>query len=75
MEQLLASGAVRRVSFEVARELMGDDWEPFAERLRRFADKGWELCTISDSGEPAPISLAAILERGRFSRVLMRRAA
>jgi hypothetical protein len=43
--------------------------------LRGFANKGWEFCTISDAGEPAPISLAAILERGRFSQVLMRRAA
>jgi FkbM family methyltransferase len=75
MEQMLASGAVRRVSFEVARELMGDDWMPFAERLRRLADEGWEFCTISDAGEPAPISIAAILERGRFPQVLMQRRA
>jgi FkbM family methyltransferase len=73
MEQLLASGAVRRVSFEVARELMGDDWRPFAERLRRLADEGWEFCTISDAGEPVPISPAAIVERGRFSQVLMQK--
>jgi FkbM family methyltransferase len=75
MEQLLASGAVRQVSFEVASELMGHEWEPFAERLRRLADEGWEFCTISDTGEPAPISIAAILERGRFPQVLMQRRA
>jgi hypothetical protein len=34
---------------------------------------GWEFCAISDAGEPAPISLAAIFERGRFSQVLMQR--
>jgi FkbM family methyltransferase len=73
MEQLLASGAVRRVSFEVARELMGEEWKPFAERLRRLADEGWEFCRISDAGEPAAISLAAIFERGRFSQVVMQR--
>jgi hypothetical protein len=74
MERLLASGAVRRVSLEVARELMGDDWGPFAERLRRLADEGWEFFTISETGEPKRISLPAILERGRFSQVLMERA-
>ena len=75
MEQLLASGAVRRLSFEVARELIGDEWKPFAERLRRLAREDWEFCTITDTGEPAPISVAAILERGRFSQVLMQRGA
>jgi FkbM family methyltransferase len=75
MEQLLASGVVRRVSFEVARGHMGDEWKPFAERLKRLAEEGWEFCTISDAGEREAISLAAILERGRFSQVLMQRGA
>jgi FkbM family methyltransferase len=75
MEQLLASGAVMRVSFEVASELMGHEWEHFVERVRRLADEGWEFCTISDTGEPTPISPAAICDRGRFSQVLMQRAA
>ena len=75
MNQLLASGAVKRVSFEVARELMGDDWKPFADRLRRLASEGWEFCTITEAGEPEPISLDAIVDRGRFSQVLMQRAA
>jgi FkbM family methyltransferase len=75
MEQLLASGAVTRVSFEVARDHMGDDWEPFTERLRRLAGEGWEFCTISDAGDLDPISLTAIFERGRFSQVLMQRGA
>jgi FkbM family methyltransferase len=75
MEQLLASGAVKRVSFEVACDLMGNDWKPFAERLSRLADEGWGFCTISDAGEPEPISVAAIRERGRFSQVLMQRGA
>jgi FkbM family methyltransferase len=75
MEQLLASGAVMLVSFEVASELMGQEWELFIERLRRLADEGWEFCTISDAGEPTPISPAAIRDRGRFSQVLMQRAA
>jgi FkbM family methyltransferase len=68
MEQLLASGAVKRVSFEVARELLGGEWKPFAGRLTRLANEGWEFCTISDTGEPAPISVAAIVERGRSPR-------
>jgi FkbM family methyltransferase len=75
MEQLLASGAVMLVSFEVASELMGQEWELFIERLRRLADEGWEFCTISDAGEPTPISPAAIRDRGRFSQVLMQHAA
>jgi FkbM family methyltransferase len=72
-ERLLASGAVGRVSFEVSRELMGDDWEPFAQRLRRLEHDGWTFSTISDAGEPMPIALEAIFDRGRFPQVLMQR--
>jgi hypothetical protein len=64
------------VSFEVPREHMGDEWEPFTERLRPLAGEGWEFCTISDAGNLEPtISLTAIFERGRFSQVLMHRGA
>ncbi len=73
MERLLASGVVRRVSFEVARESMGEEWDSFVQRLRRLEGEGWEFSTISDAGEPEPISLAAVFERGRFSQVLMHR--
>jgi FkbM family methyltransferase len=73
MEQLLASGAVRRVSFEVSREHIGDDWASFTERLRRKEVDGWAFSTISDSGEPEPIALEDVFERGRFSQVLMHR--
>jgi FkbM family methyltransferase len=73
MEQLLASGVARRVSFELARELMGDEWEPFTERLRGLEADGWTFSTISDTGEPQPIALSRVLEGGRFSQVLMER--
>lgn len=73
MEQLLASGAVRRVSFEVAREHMGDEWGSFTERLRRLEREAWTFSTISDAGELEPISLSAVFERGRFSQVVMQR--
>ena len=73
MEQLLASGVVRRVSFELAREHMGDEWEPFTERLRGLEADGWTFSTISDTGEPRPIALSTVFERGRFSHVLMQR--
>jgi hypothetical protein len=73
MEQLLASGVIRRVSFELARELMGDEWEPFTERLRGLEADGWTFSTISDTGEPQPIALSRVFERGRFSQVLMER--
>lgn len=73
MEQLLGSGVVKRVSFEVAREWIGDEWKSFTERLRRFERDGWLFSTISDTGEPEPISLSSVFERGRFSQVLMHR--
>jgi FkbM family methyltransferase len=73
MEQLLASGVVRRVSFELAREHMGDEWKPFTERLRGLEAGGWTFSTISDTGEPQPIALRTVFERGRFSHVLMQR--
>jgi FkbM family methyltransferase len=73
MERLLASGVVKRVSFEVNRTHMGDDWSSFTERLRRLEHEGWAFATISEAGEPEPISLAAVFERGRFSQVLMHR--
>ncbi len=73
MEQLLASGVVRRVSFELSRELMGDEWEPFTERLQGLEADGWTFSTISHSGEPQPIALSTVFERGRFSQVLMQR--
>jgi FkbM family methyltransferase len=74
MERLLASGAVRRVSFEVAREWMGEEWDSFVERLRRFELDGWRFSTISAKGDAEPVSLATVFERGRFSQVLMDRA-
>jgi FkbM family methyltransferase len=73
MEQLLASGVVRRVSFELAREHMGDEWKPFTERLRGLEADGWTFSTISDTGEPQSIALRTVFERGRFSHVLMQR--
>jgi FkbM family methyltransferase len=73
MEQLLASGVVRRVSFELTREHMGDEWKPFTERLRGLEADGWTFSTISDTGEPQPIALRTVFERGRFSHVLMQR--
>jgi FkbM family methyltransferase len=75
MERLLASGAVKRVSFEVARENIGDEWESFTERLRGLEREGWIFCTISDTGEPEPIPLTDVFERGRFSQILMHRGA
>jgi FkbM family methyltransferase len=73
MESLLASGVVRRVSFEMAREWIGDDWEPFTRRLRALEGVGWMFHTISEAGLPEPIALDAVFERGRFSQVLMQR--
>jgi FkbM family methyltransferase len=74
MEGLLASDVVRRVSFEVSREHLGDDWDRFTARLRALAQDGWGFSTISDAGAPTPIELDAVFERGRFSQILMTRA-
>jgi hypothetical protein len=73
MEQLLASGVVKRVSFEISRAHMGDDWENLTERLKRFEHDGWMFSTISEAGEPEPIALTDVFERGRFSQILMQR--
>ena len=70
MADLLESGVVRRVSFEVTREHMGDDWAPFMDRLRALRGRGWAFATIATSGDPEPIELDAVFERGRFSQVL-----
>jgi FkbM family methyltransferase len=75
MERLLASGVVKRVSFEVARARMGEEWDSFMARLRDLEGAGWQFSTISDAGEPESISLDAVFERGRFSQVLMQRSA
>jgi FkbM family methyltransferase len=71
MEALLESGTVRRVSFEIARSHIGDDWEPFSERLRRLRDGGWSFATVSQSGEPEPVSLDDLFQRAQVSQVLM----
>jgi FkbM family methyltransferase len=73
MEQLLASRVVKRVSFEISRAHIGDEWENFTERLRRFEHDGWTFWTISEGGVPEPIALTAVFERGRFPQILMRR--
>jgi FkbM family methyltransferase len=73
MGQLLASGVVTRVSFEISRAHIGDEWENFTERLQHLERDGWTFSRISDLGEPEPISLTAVLERGRFSQILMQR--
>jgi FkbM family methyltransferase len=73
MTQLLESGVVRRVSFEVASEYMGDDWERFTNRLRDLHARGWQFATISTDGEAVPIELDAVFAQGRFSQLLISR--
>jgi FkbM family methyltransferase len=73
MEGLLASGVVRRVSFEVSRDHIGDDWTRFTDRLTALKDAGWRFSMLTDAGEPTPIELDAVFDRGRFSQVLMER--
>ena len=71
MTQLLESGVVRRVSFELIRPLLGDDWDGFARRLKALEAGGWRFATIPDSGIPEPAELDALLERGWLSQVAM----
>ena len=73
MANLLESRVVRRVCFEVSREHMGEEWEPFTERMRRLEGGGWTFSTISEAGEAALTPLTVAFERGRFSQVLMQR--
>jgi FkbM family methyltransferase len=71
MERTLASGAIRRVCFELIRDSLGADWEPFIARLRTLAADGWRFATLPDSGVPEPVTIDALVERGHFSQVLM----
>lgn len=71
MAGLLDSGVVRRVSFEIVRSHIGDEWEPFSRRLLGLRDAGWSFATISPSGEPEPASLEELFERQQISQVLM----
>jgi FkbM family methyltransferase len=73
MERTLAGGAVRQVSFELSRDWLGADWEPFTTRLRGLAAAGWAFATLPDSGIPESAPLDALLERGRVSQIVMRR--
>jgi FkbM family methyltransferase len=73
MDGLLGSRVVRRVSFEIARSHIGDDWEPFRRRLLVLRDAGWSFATISESGEPEPAVLEALFDRPQISQVLMTR--
>jgi FkbM family methyltransferase len=71
MEQLLSTGAVRHVAFEVAPPLLGDDWAPFLARLRSLERDGWRFATIGSAGDTTPLGISEIEARGRFSQVLM----
>jgi FkbM family methyltransferase len=71
MERLLASGTVRKVSFEISRVLLEDDWDQFSARLRRYRSEGWSFATISAAGDPEPASLEELFERPQISQVLM----
>ena len=73
MANLLESGVVRRVCFEMTRPLVGDDWDGFARRLKALEAKGWRFATIPESGIPEPAALDALLERGWWSQVAMLR--
>ena len=73
MANLLESGVVRRVCFELIRPLLGDDWDGFARRLKALEAGGWRFATIPDSGIPEPAELDALLERGWLSQVAMLR--
>jgi FkbM family methyltransferase len=71
MEKLLASGTVRRVSFEIAREHLGEELDELGERLRRYRADGWTFATISMEGEPELADLDELLQRQQVSQVLM----
>ncbi|MET0614688.1 MAG: FkbM family methyltransferase [Thermoleophilaceae bacterium] len=74
MAGLLESDAVRRICFEMIRPSLGDDWEPFARRLKALEAQGWRFATLTDSGLIEPAELDGLLERGWWSQVVMLRA-
>jgi FkbM family methyltransferase len=73
MSNLLESGVVRRVCFEMIRPLLGDDWDGFARRLKALESKGWRFATLPDSGIPELVELDRLLDRGWWSQVAMLR--
>jgi FkbM family methyltransferase len=74
MSGLLESGVVQRVCFELIRVALGDDWEPFARRLKALEAGGWRFATLPDSGIPERADLDRLLDHGRYSQVAMLRA-
>jgi FkbM family methyltransferase len=73
MSNLLESGIVRRVCFEMIRPLLGDDWDSFARRLKALESKGWRFATLPDSGIPELVELDHVLDRGWWSQIAMLR--
>lgn len=71
MSNLLESGVVRQVCFEMIRPLLGNDWGGFAKRLKALESKGWRFATLPDSGIPEPAELDRLLDRGWWSQVAM----
>jgi hypothetical protein len=75
MAGLLDAGVVQRVAFELYRDLIGDDWEALARRLKDLEARGWAFATLPDSGIPETVNLDRVLDQGRFSQVVMARGA
>ncbi len=73
MRGLLASGAVERVSFELLRDRVCDDWEALAALLRGYGDAGWRFSLIADDGSLRPHALERLLDVGAFTQVVMER--
>jgi FkbM family methyltransferase len=73
MSELLRAGVVQRVCFELVRSSLGDDWEPFARRLKALEADGWRFATLTEAGVPEHAGLDALLDRGWWSQVLMLR--
>jgi FkbM family methyltransferase len=73
MAEMLRGGSVDRVTFEVYRARMGDEWGAFAELLRELDADGWEFASVSDEGAQEPLELQEILDVGRYAQVVMTR--
>jgi hypothetical protein len=74
MSELIDTGRIDRVCFEVYRDRMGDAWPEFTELLRGYAGTGWHFHDITADGGLTDLELERLLEVGRYSQVVMCRA-
>jgi FkbM family methyltransferase len=71
MEKLIQD-RIRNLVFEVNRNMLAEDWEPFCSLLRKFRDHyGKRFSLLSPEGVPVPVDLEQLLAREGYPYALM----